>query len=300
MSGKSTFLGEMAAVIDSQSPSPRSVLGIEVLDRGVSAIVSGEDGDDFINRRGEFYTDVHGEPLGLVIDLATIPWPDVLKLLHHAPRLDFLVIDPLRTILEGDEDASSNISSLFDDLNELARAKNCAIVVAHHLSKKAPRSLAAMLTAVRGSGVITDRPRVVLGMIDHGADITGIGVIKRNVPPSEQLWGEINVEQLFRRDAATLTLVRVGAAARTRVGQLAENGTLDAIYEAIAGQNKLGLPVRRTGKSELFESKIPQLAGMSRQAIRDGVGALVADGRVLDGPEGLQATGSKNLDAESA
>lgn len=293
MAGKSTFLGEVAAAIDSQCQSTRSVLGIEVFERGVSAIVSGEDGDNFINRRAEFYTENHGDPLGLVIDLATIPWPEALRLLHQAPRLDFLVIDPLRTVLDGDEDASNNVSNLFDDLNELARAKNCAIVLVHHLSKKAPRSLAAMLPAVRGSGVITDRPRVVIGMIDRGADITGVGVIKRNVPPSEQLWGEINVEQLFRRDAATLTLVPVGGHERRGGVAPEDSEALDLIYQAITGQNKVGLAVRRTGKSELFECKIARLAGLSRQATRDAVSTLVAAGRVIDGPDGLHAAAAK-------
>jgi hypothetical protein len=287
MAGKSTLLGEMMAVVDSECQTSRSVLGIEVEARGVGGIVSGEDGDNIINRRAEFYEPVHGTAQGLVIDLATRPWAEALKLLHRVPKLDFLGIDPLRAILPGDEDASGNISPLFDDLNALARLKNCAIVLVHHLSKSTPQSLSAMLKAVRGSGAITDRPRMVIGMLDRGAGVTEVGIIKHNIPPSEELWSEVNVGRRFRRDADTLTLVPAEAGPPRR-DVAAAAGALGSIMEAVGHYNRLNVTLRRTGKCELFELKAPQLLSVSRSVIREGVTTLLAAGRLLDGAQGLR------------
>ena len=288
MAGKSTLLGEMLAVVDSECQTTRAVLGVEITARGVSGIVSGEDGDDFMNRRAEFYRSTHGQPRGLVIDTAVHPWPVALKLLRSTPQLDLIGIDPLRAMLSGDEDSSGSISPFFDDLNALARQKDCGVVLVHHLSKSVPRSLSTMLNAVRGSGAITDRPRVVIGMLDRGHGITEVGIIKQNLPPSEATWGAVNVGRLFRRDAETLTLVPVEAAG-VASSVSADEGSIGLVYGAICKENALGQVLRRTGKSELFERRLPQLAGMGRQGVREAVATLIASGRVTDGPDGLQA-----------
>ena len=62
---------------------------------------------------------------------------------------------------------------------------------------------------------------------------------------------------------------------------------LDQIVEAVRHYNGLNVALRRTGKNELFERKAPQLVGMSRGVIREGVATLLAAGRLVDGPEGL-------------
>ena len=294
MAGKSTLLGEMVAVIDSECQSRRSVLGVEVTARGIGGIVSGEDGDNFINRRADFYAPVHGDAKGLVIDIANLGWPKTLALLWEVPKIDFLVIDPLRAIMQGDEDSSAIAAQVFDDLNALARAKNCAIVLVHHLTKIVPRSLSMMLQAVRGSGAITDRPRIVIAMIDRGSKVTEVGIIKHNIPPSEKLWGEVNVGRLFRQDAATLTLVPLEGATRRDDDPSGDPAVLDLIFKAIEYQNGLRSVLRRTGKCELFERKAPHLVGLSRSALRDGVATLLASGRIVDGQDGLTVVRPEN------
>jgi hypothetical protein len=288
MAGKSTLLGEMMAVFDSECQSRRSVLGIEMTARGIGGIVSGEDGDNIINSRAKFYEPVHGLARGFVIDVARHPWPETLELLRALPRLDFLGIDPLRVILGGDEDASINSSRIYDDLINLARSKSCAIVLVHHLSKKVPRSLSAMLGAVRGSSAISDRPRMAIGMLNRGAGITEVGIIKHNIPPSEALWGELNVGRLFRRDDATLTLVPIEAQGIPSGKDACGSSQINLILEAIRYQNRLSLVLRRTGKSELYERRVPQLAGLSRNVIREGVATLMEAGLLTDGQDGLR------------
>lgn len=284
--GKTTLLGEIAAVIDSQCQSRRSVLGIEVQARGVSCIVSGEDGDDVINRRNDCYSTAHGDATSFVIDLNRMPWTDALEMLWGLPQLDFLALDPLRLLLEGDEDSSDRVSSLYKQLEALSRAKNCATLLAHHTGKKTPNALSGMLAASRGSSVITQRPRAAIGMLGRGADMAEIGIIKWNLP-KEDMWGPVNVGTLFRQDRNTLVPVEPNG--RRSVAIEGASNSLELIHAEVAHQNRLGLVLRRTGKSELFEQRIPKLAGMSRNMIRDGVTSLVAAGRLIDGPKGLQA-----------
>ncbi|MFM5954210.1 MAG: AAA family ATPase [Novosphingobium sp.] len=290
--GKSTLLGELLAVVDSECQSTRSLLGTEIIERGTGALVSGEDGYDFIAARNSYYEPVHGEAQGFVFVTAEEPWPEVIKLLYEIPKGDIAVIgiDGLRAVMPGDEDSSGATSQFFDELNALAQHHNCAIVLIHHLSKSVVRSLSAMLPAVRGSGAITDRVRVAIGMIDRGSDITEIGIIKHNIPPSEDLWGEVNVGKLFRRDAATLTLVPLEPGGRAiPVGS--SDAAADAVLVAVEYFNRTGVTLRRTGKHELFEQRPPQLAGVSRAMIREMVVAHLAAGRLTDGPDGIRAVG---------
>lgn len=286
--GKSTLLGELLAVVDSECQSPRFVLGTEVTARGASAFVSGEDGYDFVASRNAYYEPVHGEAQGFVFVTAEEPWAEVLKLLYDIPRggVSVIGIDGLRAVMPGDEDSSGAISQFFDELNALAQYHNCAIVLIHHLSKAAVRSLSGMLQAVRGSGAITDRVRVAIGMIYRASGTVEVGIIKHNIPPSETVWGEVNAGRLFHRDANMLTLVPVDA--DVSAAKCVSNIDLgDAILEAIGHFNKHGVVLRRTGRHELFEQRPPELAGVSRSAIRDGVALLLEAGRIADGPHGL-------------
>lgn len=293
--GKSTLLGEMLAVIDSECQSTRSLLGIEITARGIGVMVSGEDGIDFVANRNTYYEPVHGDALGFTFATSNKPWREILKLIDAIPHIDIIGIDPLRAVMPGNEDSSEAISLFLDELNGLAQRRDCAIVLVHHLSKVTVRSLSAMLPAVRGSGAITDRPRMVIGMIDRGAGITEAGIIKHNIPPSEPLWGDVNVGRLLRRDKDTLTLVPVEMSPRQSDRCDTASTALDLMLEAVRHQNRLNVPLRRTGKSELFERKAPQLAGLSRSIIRDGITTLLASGRLADGAEGLQA-----IDADAA
>ena len=63
------------------------------------------------------------------------------------PRL--LVLDPLVRLHRGDENSSADVSSLLGALRELNRRHDVAIVVVHHMSKKARAHLGQ---ALRGSG----------------------------------------------------------------------------------------------------------------------------------------------------
>jgi len=287
--GKSTLLGEMLAVVDSECQSPRHLLGTEITARGAGALVSGEDGVDFVAARNAYYEPVHGPAEGFVFVTAERPWAEVLKLLHDIPKseVDIIGIDGLRAVMPGDEDSSGAISQFFDELNALAQHHNCAIVLIHHLSKGKVRSLSGMLQAVRGSGAITDRVRVAVGMIDRGSSVTEVGIIKHNIPPSETLWGEVNQGRLFRRHAASLTLVPIGQAgpdSETTSGEASS----DVVADAIRHFNAIGTTLRQTGKRELFAQRFPKLAGFSRNAIRDAVASLIEAGRVFDEPDGLR------------
>ena len=284
-SGKSSAAHAIAAALGSpEATARRMVLGAEVTGESEVAIISGEDGEGIINHRAAAHAAIWGQASYFVIDGVGVPLEDVLEMLELTPHLDLLIIDPVRAFLDGDEDSSAIVSRFYDRLTRLARDKNCAVIAVHHLTKARPRRLADMLPMVRGSGVHTDRARLVIGMIYRGNGLVEIGPIKSNLPG---LWTETNIGEVYVRDASTFTLRPAASnAAGLRPsgdGDCAE----DRVRSAIGKLNSAATIVRRTGKSGLFEAKTAELTGMSRNAILSAIAALLDAGALVDGEEGL-------------
>src|SRR5665213_4442992 len=81
-------------------------------------------------------------------------------------KVDVLAVDPARKFFRGDEDGSDAVSDFFTKLETFAKAKNCAVIVLHHLKRNAsPRTLADVAMLYRGSSVFLDRPRVAFAAL---------------------------------------------------------------------------------------------------------------------------------------
>jgi hypothetical protein len=81
-------------------------------------------------------------------------------------KVDCLIVDPARKYHTGNEDDSTEISNMLNKLQTFAAAKDCAVVVLHHLKRGAViRNIDDLGTNFRGSGVYTDRARVTLGLL---------------------------------------------------------------------------------------------------------------------------------------
>ena len=284
-SGKSSAAHAIAAALGSpEATARRVVFGAEVTGEYEVAIISGEDGEGIINHRAAAHATIWGESSYFVIDGVGVPLEDVLKMLELTPRLDLLIIDPVRAFLDGDEDSSAIVSRFYDRLTRLARDKNCAVIAVHHLTKARPRRLSDMLPMVRGSGVHTDRARLVIGMIYRGNSLVEIGPIKSNLPG---LWTETNIGQVYARDASTFTLRPVASNDATPPTGGNDDCAEDRVLSVIRKLNAASAIVRRTGKSGLFEARAADLKGMSRSAILSAIAALLDAGTLVDGEEGL-------------
>ena len=148
---------------------------------------------------------------------------------------------------------------------------------------------------VRGSGVHTDRARLVIGMIDRGSDVVEIGPIKYNFP-ADMMWARINEGTLYRRDPETFTLV----ALHDETGPCPQPA--DATGRVLKAVGRCELEqcvVRRSGKRGLFELRLPELALVSRSAVLDAITLLLREGRLSDGAEGLKTVSPPAIAGEN-
>lgn len=196
-----------------------------------------------------------------------------------------LAIDPAQALIEGDDTRSNVASDFYNPLVEFARACDWAVIVVHHLIKDPPKTLARMIPSIKGSTVHVDRPRMVIGMIDRGNGMVGVGPIKFNFP-AEVAWARRNEERLFRRDPVTYTLVPVDV---SPLLPQRDNAIGELVLAAITSLNKTGTKVRRTGRSGLFEQKHAALSGIARSAIQSAIVGLLENGQVVETADGLRA-----------
>lgn len=194
-------------------------------------------------------------------------------------KVDVLVVDPARKFFRGDEDGSDAVSDFFTKLETFAKAKNCAVIILHHLKRNAtPRTLADVAMLYRGSSVFLDRPRVTLATL-RTKDETQFGIPASDGGPLHNFLASTmfaGVRRL-RRDEISFRHVSLDArpAGEPKVpNTVATTGVLGAARRLI----NAGVRVTRTGKAGLFERKPAEIAGMPRVAVRAAVDALVGDG----------------------
>ena len=142
-----------------------------------------------------------------------------------------------------------------------------------------------MLPMARGSGVHTERPRLVWGMIDRGNGLIEIGPIKISAVGGID-W-PLNEGRFFKRDPLTSTLRPLTDYSRNVSD--APRDFFRPILEAVRRLNKEGTIVRRTGKSGLFEIRPPELAGISRASSLSTIAEMLERGDLTDGSGGLVA-----------
>ncbi len=182
--------------------------------KGLVIYFSGEDSAAIVNARAKMI-DPDGRSSRLMLqrtdfgtneDGSKCTINDFLNKLHKLPDVSLVVIDPARKYLTGDEDDSEVVSNFFEAIEEFAIAKDCAMVVVHHLVKNAhPKDTRDIYDLLRGSQVFIDRPRAVIGMMRDGA-YTVVGLSKNNIPPN---LGSIQGERVFVRDPDRLDLLQL-------------------------------------------------------------------------------------------
>jgi len=175
--------------------------------KGINIYFSGEDGPPIINARASVF-DPKGRARRLMFQRTDfgegVTFAQHLRRLHKIPEVPIVVIDPARKYLSGDEEDAGVVSDFFEAIEEFAISKNAAVVVVHHLQKRAyPTSAREVLDMVRGSQVFIDRPRVIIGMFRDGP-YTIAGLAKNNIPPN---LGMISEERVFARDPKRLQLI---------------------------------------------------------------------------------------------
>jgi hypothetical protein len=289
--GKSTALHHLALIVGTP-PAERdpawSWLGVgqkEIAD-GVVVFASGEDDAATMHERARqlglegpnlFCLDVRGKSLASIVE--------VIKTISNAA---LVILDPLRSFLDGDEDSSDTANAFFNSVVEFAVLTGCAVVVAHHLKKNshvnALRGPLGILGAIRGSGAITERPRCVVGMIRRGAAVE-VAVVKKNVPTTHPMAEE---PRLFTVDQTTMRLLPSGARAPA-IASAPDASDMDAVRRALEEATNAGMLVARTGRRELHSIGSTHIAGLSRARVRAAVSDAIAKGHFVSDASGYLA-----------
>lgn len=286
--GKTSLVHEWCAALGGQAVGrPRTVLGQEVTGRIICAFITGEGDAGMDFKRSTAHARAWGQSSYAKRNGSAESLSVILDELRGMPFLDLLVIDPMRAFLTGDEKSSDTVNEFYKPLEAFAEAMNCAVLVTQHFTKSGQkgRALDDMKLIVRGSGTVVERPRMVIVMDKLRDGTIRIAPAKHNLA-EEDLWVRSSQWSLWRRDPETHTLVSLDGAAPVATDT---GGNLTRVFDAIAELNEIGTTLRKTGEHELFEQKLPALAGLSRGKIRSAVAALIDDNRVDYGSNGLVA-----------
>ena len=291
--GKSSLVHEwVAALSGADNGRPTSVLGADVTGRHICALISAEDGPGRISQRAKDHAKIWDRCTYYTPADPLIGLEEHLQKLRQFPRLDFVVFDPLRSYLDGNEDASDVAERVCAILGEFAREMNCAVVLPHHIKKAKlpPRTIAEVYDRMRGSTAFKASARMVICILKRRDGTVVIGPAKHNFADGD-VWLPLMQGDTYRVDPETSTLIPVDGLADEASGP--DNGPrpLDLeprVLAAIRRSNSAGNVVRRSGKLGLFESRAPELASLARATILGTVAALLASGSLVDGPTGLR------------
>ena len=292
--GKSSLAHEwIAAAGGKEVTRPRTILGAQLAGRFVAALIAGEDDHGFINYRAARHAKLWGEADYLVLTDVTKGLDLHLERLSRMPVIDLVVIDTVRAFFVGDEKSTADVDAFCSKLVAFARAKNCAVVLVHHITKGSVKdlgeckSLAELKVRIRGATAFVDIARMVIGVVKRRDGTVEIGPVKYNFP-AETVWAAMGQGHRYWPNPDTFTLDPLAPASSAAEAELSPNGsTTERVLAAIERCNRTGSIVRKSGKTGLFECKLPELGGLSRAAVLDAIGALVGRAEIIDGEAGL-------------
>jgi hypothetical protein len=284
--GKSTALLELAVAVARREPEWMG-FPIDHSRRGLVVFFAGEDSEAEVIDRVKRMTGDDETPHGLMIVPAGSG--DLDEILGNLKRenVRLIIVDPARKYFVGDEDGSDPVSGFFNRIEPIAREKNCALVVAHHLKRHAdPKTVSEIAEYVRGSGVWLDRPRVTIGMLRRGGE-TQVGISGSPDAPLHNFRRDTmfaGVRRL-RRDDATSRHIPIDRPAATAPIATA-TGDQAAVLAAITDVETAGRKITRTGPSELYKHAPKQTNGWPRAKVRAAVEGLILAGQLRLEPDG--------------
>lgn len=280
--GKSALMLQLCVALANGS----DWLGFKLPERqGFIVYVAGEDGTLNTRRRIKAMLGNDSIPERLII-VEPQNFEELKRLLDEmrdgGAQVDLIVIDPVMKFLDGNEKESSVVSAFYKPLERVIAATGTSVIVVHHVLKNAhPDTINKVASDVRGSSVISDRPRVILALARSKAGVTTFGTpVSHGTPQHNGMPGEFNESpiNLVRDTNPTMLHFRVDEENGKSSEAGLDQGELDAILNAVERINADGGKVTRTGPHGLFEQAPPEIEGMPRAKVRALISNLVNDG----------------------
>lgn len=286
--GKSSMVHSWLAALGCiENDRHREVLGVPIEGNFACVLISGEERDATIEYRARKHASLWGRSRYAYFTDMSKGLDFYLDLLWGMEKLDVVVFDSVRSFFRGDEKNAIAVEEFLQPFSELARAKNCAVIFLHHTTKGAePRSMSELKVRARGSGGFIDHARMTIGMVKRAKGMRSVGPVAYNLT-AEEAWLPMGESIDCWPDPDTLTLQPVEGAGKINVAALAPAES--RVLAAVVRCNQAGTIVRKSGKYGLYEFRLPDLAGLSRNAILAAIAELVASGELSDGEAGLIA-----------
>lgn len=139
-------------------------------------VLSAEDQEDVMRMRVEAFIRGHGWEYDRVMNhfhvlavpdpvLGSIPWRRHLQETLRRLKIGFLVLDPWADLIDGDENANSEIRPVIKYLRQLMADSACSIAVVHHMGKGGPDK--RVVDRIRGATGLPHASRVIYAFEWH-------------------------------------------------------------------------------------------------------------------------------------
>jgi len=283
--GKSTMLHDLAILVatpEGERDPEQQWLGVSSKDipHGTAVFLGGEDSAPLIAaRRRQLRA---GPKPGHLIEWCCRAKGEALtELLRPLKRLDglkALIVDPARVFMDGSDSDDRHVDEFLVPLEDFAHDTGCAVIVAHHLKKDmSPASPSGVLGAIRGSQILVDRPRAIIGLTKR-RDVLSAAVIKSNIPTAYPMNTDT---RSFQMNATTLRVEPMADhVEKADKPVVLANKEVETVVAAIIQAHADGKVIMKTGKSGVFKLGLPGLEIMSRAVVLGAVDAAIAAGRL--------------------
>jgi AAA domain len=202
-------------------------------------------------------------------------------------------IDSTVPYLSGSDRGDDNLRDFFNVVDQFAsRNKGCVPIVAHHL-KRDPKNtrLGNLLEWIRGTQVLLDRPRAILGLILRATMMSefGVATFSNGMAVWNHAEPRFEGERRLQKDEATGRLypvAKTGDDAKVdgeKGAAAVADETAEKVLTVVRRYNAKGERITRTNKSGVYATRAPELAGLARARVWETVDSLLEDGRTADG-----------------
>jgi len=283
--GKSSFAHQLLAVASAPAIAGqrKSFLGRDVPGQFFAALLSGEEGEWYFKNRQDRFEGLWPRNFIMRPTLTRAQFTywlaEIESLAAQLPggTRGILEVDSVQAFI-GEDDTKAHVASEFyQRLKDWAQSTGWAVLVIHHTTKTPARSFTQFRASVRGSSVHVDMPRNVIGMIDRGADLVEVGIVKSNLPP-ELAWLREGQSVLCEKRRETHTFELVSSV--DACGSAASGDDIERVVAAIGELNAAARNVQKSGKDGLYELRLSSLIGLSRSFIHRAIDALISADRV--------------------
>jgi len=269
---------------------------------GLAVYLTGEDPPSFLAARQRRF--MASGVVGHVLPIARNLGGKVLTLAQALAKAEpmrpvILIVDPWSLWMGAgaSENATEDSNAAFELVNGFAQWIGACVILVHHTGKSKEQSKQSdarnMKYLVRGSQALSDRLRLLFGLVRLSDGSSVLAVSKNNLRPHI---ADCEVDLSFDPETDIHHPRDTGLSGRqsgaNRKGAGGEQGAADAALVAavVARLVDAGERVNRTGARSLFERRPSELADWPRRRVEAAIAAAITSQALAEGGVGIVPT----------